>query len=254
MKQMKTLRCGLATTLALTLSLVLVGHIFAQGNGLRLSLGKISGIGLGGQIQGLFGLSVSGPADMTSVTYLLDDRELGTVTQAPFGFQFSTDAYAPGQHRFTATARTASGQTLTSNSIDAEIVSFATGWQSMVRLLWPILLIVLLALVLAFAVPLLSVRRSPHYEPGAPRNYGLGGGTICKRCGRPFAVSLFGPNLLVGKLTRCPYCGKWSVAQRASPEALRTAEQAEVQNRPLVHEPTPEELLRRQIEDSRLSR
>ena len=33
-----------------------------------------------------------------------------------------------------------------------------------------------------------------------------------------------GPNLLVGKLERCPHCGKWAIAGRASPAQLEAAE------------------------------
>ncbi len=248
------LRRSFSAALLLALLLVTANTAFAQTGRLQLSLSKVSGIGLGSQIQGLFRLSVSGPADIVSATFEMDGTAMGTVTQAPYSFQFHTDSYAPGQHRFTATARTSGGQSLTSNSVDAEMVSLSSGWQSAVRLLWPIFAIVLLALLAAFAVPLLSLKSSRRYAPGAQRQYGLAGGTICGRCGRPYALNFFSLRLVVGRLARCPYCGKWSLARPASQAALRAAELAEVQNQPVVHEPTPEEILRQQIEDSRLSR
>lgn len=251
---MKILGRSLPAALLIALLLVTARIACAQAERLQLSLGKISGIGLGSQIQGLFRLSVSGPADIVSVTFEMDGTAMGTVTQAPYSFQFHTDSYAPGQHRFTATARTSGGKLLTSNSVDAEIVSLSAGWQSAVRLLWPIFAIILLALLAAFAVPLLSLKTSRRYTPGAQRQYGLAGGTVCGRCGRPYALSLLNLQLIVGRLARCPYCGKWSLARPASQAALRAAELAEVQNQPVVHEPTPEEILRQQIEDSRLSK
>jgi DNA-directed RNA polymerase subunit RPC12/RpoP len=240
--------------MAIALALVFAGSAFAQVSGLQLSLGKISGIGLGGQIQGFFRLSASGPADIASVTFEMDGKEMGTVSQAPFALQFNTDSYAPGQHRFSATGRTQSGRVLMSNPVDAEIVSFSSGWQSMVRLLWPIFAVILLALAFAVVVPLLSTRGNRRYEPGAPRQYSIAGGTVCSRCARPYGLSLLSLHLLGSRLARCPYCGKWALARPASPEVLRAAAQSELQNQPSVQAESPAEMLRRQIEDSRMSR
>ncbi len=251
---MRTLYRGVALFVSVALALAITGSVFAQTNGLQISLGKIAGIGLMGQIQGYFRLSASGPADTSSVTFEMDGQAIGTVSQPPFNLEFYTDNYPPGPHQFTATARTAGGQVLTSNIVSAEIVSFSTGWQSVVRLLWPLLLILAIALGTSIVVPLLSARGSRRYEPGAAREYGIGGGTVCIRCKRPYALSFFSPRLVVGKLARCPYCGKWTLARPASREALRAAEQAEVQQQPAVREPTREEILKQQIEDSRLSR
>lgn len=251
---MRTLYRGAALFIAAVLALAAAGPVFAQANTLQLSLDKIAGIGLMGQIQGYFQLVASGPADTSSVTFEMDGQAMGTVSRPPYNFQFYTDTYAPGAHRFTATARTAGGQVLTSNSVSAEIVSFSTGWQSVVRLLWPVLLILVIALGASALVPFLAARGSRRYTPGARRHYGIGGGTVCARCKRPYALSFLSPRLVLGKLARCPYCGKWALARAASPEVLRAAEQAEAQNQPAVRAPTREETLKQQIEDSRLSR
>jgi DNA-directed RNA polymerase subunit RPC12/RpoP len=247
-------RIRLSALIAVAISLVVVSVAFAQADRVQLSLSKISGIGLGGQIQGLFQLSVSGNSSLTAVTYYLDGKEMGTVSQSPYSLQFYTDSYTPGQHQFTATGRTSGGQTLGSNTITAEIVSFSQGWTSVVRLLWPILIVVIIVLGVGIAVPLLSARSGRHYEPGAERNYGVVGGTICGRCGRPYALSFFSLRLLVGRLSRCPYCGKWALARPASREALRAAEHAELQNAPVVHEESPEQKLKKKIEESRMAR
>ncbi len=239
--------------LGVALAVVVFTGVSAQAGGLQLSLGKISGIGLGSQIQGLFMLSVSGSAELTSVTFEIDGKEMGTVSESPYAFQFHTDSYAPGQHRFSAIGRTRSGQVLTSNPVEAEIVSLSSGWQSVVRLLWPVFAIVLVALAFAVIVPLLSARSVRRLQPGAARQYGLAGGTVCSRCARPYALSFLSLHLLGRKLARCPYCGKWALARAASQDALRAAEQAEVQAGPAVRAESAQETLRREIDDSRMS-
>jgi ribosomal protein L32 len=53
------------------------------------------------------------------------------------------------------------------------------------------------------------------------------GGTICPKCGHPFPRSLFGMNLVVGRLERCESCGKFSLTRRATTEELYRAEVTE---------------------------
>ena len=59
------------------------------------------------------------------------------------------------------------------------------------------------------------------------RSYTYGGGS-CPECKRPFGFQLLGMNMIAGKLTPCPHCGKWSIVKRASMSALHAAEQAEL--------------------------
>jgi hypothetical protein len=54
--------------------------------------------------------------------------------------------------------------------------------------------------------------------------YSLMGGAVCPRCQFPYSRNLLAPSLLVGKLQRCPHCGKWAVVPRASQAALNAAE------------------------------
>ncbi len=226
----------------------------AQSDGLQVSLSRSMGFSMGNQIQGSFNIAVSGRDDLASVTFLIDGKEMTTVTAPPFRYSFSTDSYPAGQHQFSATARTTGGQTVKSNVLDVEILSAAEGWQATGRIMIPILGVVLLIVVVMAAIQFLPIGRNKRqFVPGEQRNYGIEGGAICPRCGRPFARSFLGINLFTGKLERCPYCGKWSITRPASLEALRAAEQAEAQGaKPEVHEMTPEERLRQQIEDSRL--
>jgi hypothetical protein len=67
-------------------------------------------------------------------------------------------------------------------------------------------------------------------------------------------------NLLTGKLERCPHCGKWQVASLAGRETLAAAEARLQSGAPdggtVSHEAelSPEERLRRQVEDSKYER
>ena len=225
----------------------------AQDSAVRLSLSKAWGYSMGGQIQGLMILSVTGPKDTALVRFELDGAEITTVTQPPFSIQFNTDKYSRGWHKFSATVQTSDGQTWKSNTLSAEFVSAEQGWQAAQRIIVPLLVIVVLVVLISTGGQfLLSGRGKQRPEPGAPRTYGIEGGAICGKCGRPFARHFFSPNLLVGKLERCPYCGKWSIVAAASREALAAAQATEVEaSKPAVPEASPDEKLRRQIEESR---
>jgi len=234
------------------LALMLAGSAWAQEGDIRLSLRKDWGFSLGGQIQGLFTLSVTGGQDITSVSFELDSNELAAVAQPPFTLQFSTDKYPGGRHTFSALGRTSDGREFKSNIINVEFVSAESGWRTTQRIMIPLLAVVGLVIILTTAGQLVLGRGQRHLEPGTPRNYGIRGGAICPKCGRPFALSFFSLNLVARKLERCPYCGKWSLVRPASREALAAAEAAEFEaSRPAVPEPSPEEKLRRQIEESR---
>jgi len=242
-----------AVVVLLAIGLAAAGPVGAQGGEVRLSLSKAWGYSMGGQIQGLMNLSVAGPKDTASVRFELDGEGIATVTKPPFSFQFNTDKYPPGWHQFSATVQTSGGQTLKSNVISAEFVSAEQGWQVAQRIIIPLAAVVIIAMLAGLGGQfLLSERGQQRPEPGVPRHYGIEGGAICPRCGRPFARHFLSPNLLLGKLERCPYCGKWSVVPAASREVLAAAEAAELEaSKPSVPEANPEEKLRRQIEESR---
>jgi hypothetical protein len=227
----------------------------AQTSQLQLSVRRNFGYGGGDQIQGSFSMLASGPADLKQVTFKIDDQVVGTVTAAPFQVDFSTDSYALGWHTLTAAGTTASGQSLVSDPRRFEFVSAAAGWQSVGRILVPILGVLGLALVAGLSIAVMDIRRSRAAPTplGAERHYGLLGGAVCPKCGRPFARHWWGLNAGLGKLDRCPHCGKWSIVRAQPLEQLRAAEAAELkdaQGAP-VPELSPEEKLRRQLDDSR---
>lgn len=92
---------------------------------------------------------------------------------------------------------------------------------------------------------------------GTGERYGLLGGAVCPNCGRAFSRHWWAPTLLVGRLDRCPHCGKWNLVRQATSEALSRAES-------LSHPPDEEDpglgsgaeegdedRLRRDLEESR---
>jgi len=150
-----------------------------------------------------------------------------------------------------AVGYSASGQEYRSNVLTATFVSASEGGQAALRFAIPVLVVVFGAILLAALVPLITGRKTKNLPPGSPRQYPLGG-AICPKCGRPFAVHLYGLNLGLGKLDRCPYCGKWSVVRHASMDKLRAAEEAELEGeKAQVPELSEEEKLKKELDDSK---
>lgn len=238
--------------LALTLILLIITAVFAQSETLKLSLSRDWGYGgFNNDIQGTFSMHVTGPDALEKVEFYIDDTKIGEDMQAPFALQFITDNYALGNHTLSAIGFTADGQQLESNQI---VVNFVPP-QSVGKFIFPILGIVVVAILASTIGPLLMNRGKLVNLPlGAERNYGVGGGAICPKCHRPFALPLFSMNLGFSKFARCPYCGKSSVVRIQSIAALRVAEKAELeQAKPgeqIVGE-TEDEKLRKELDNSK---
>lgn len=219
---------------------------------LRRDWGFSSGTG---NIQGTFSIRTSGSDDLTRVVFYIDDQIIGEVAEPPFNLRFVTDDYPTGTHEIRAVGYQSEGIELTSNVIRSNFVSASEGWQSVGSIVLPIVVIVLIAVGLSVGVPLIFSRGKKESLPaGAPRSYGVYGGAICPKCSRPFSRHIYGLNLGTHKFDRCPYCGKWSLVRRASPEELSAAEAAEIEAagagafQPDISE---EEQLRRDLEESR---
>lgn len=224
----------------------------AQETGLTLSMSRDFGYGgLGGDIQGTFSLTASGPENLVRVAFYIDDIRIGEATKAPFRLQFMTDNYPLGRHSLHAVGTTGDGEEILSQAIQANFVSASQGIQGALGLIIPVLAVVFGAMLLAAVVPILTGRRTVSLPPGAPRSYTLGGG-ICPRCNRPFGFHLYGINMLAKKLDRCPYCGKWSLVGHSRLEELRAAEQAETAApAEQVPESSREEKLKKELDDSK---
>jgi hypothetical protein len=218
----------LTVLIALLGSLLISPAALAQDASLTLELSRNWGYGgFNNDIQGMYSLKASGPADLTRVEFYIDAAKIGEAAQAPFTLEFVTDDHPNGEHSLYAKGTTAGGKQLTSQRLAARFIPAAEGTKNMLGFVVPILVIVFGAIALAAIVPLVAGRKARSLAPGTLRQYPLGGG-ICPKCGRPVAFHLFGLNMPGGKIERCPSCGKWSLIRFATIDKLRTAEMAEV--------------------------
>lgn len=222
---------------------------------LSLRLSRDFGYSSGtGRVQGAFSMIASGPENLEQVQFKIDEQVIGEVSQPPFRLRFSTGDYPMGVHTLVATGVTSDGSILESDPVRVEFVSADEGWQTAGKIVIPIVGIVVGITLATFLLPLLFRRGKRAQLPaGARRSYGMLGGGICPKCNRPFALHVFGLNLVVGKLDRCPYCGQWSLMRRASLQELHAAEAAELEAMPGDPDLTGslEEDYRRQVDDSR---
>lgn len=254
-----TVACRLSAIVALLVGLcVSLPHAaLAQTASPELVLYVRRNVGYGGgsQIQGSFRMEVEGPADLAAVTFKIDQVVVETDREPPFRIDFQTDDYGLGWHDLTAEGQTTDGRALVSAPRRFEFVDASIGGQAALRIVLPLFGVVLGVMAVVFVLSMLPTwtgrRRS--VPLGAPREYGLLGGTICPRCGRPFPLHLWSLNIsFVGKFDRCDHCGKWSLVRRASPEALRAAEAAELKLAgPAAPAPAAGDSLRKEIDDSR---
>lgn len=236
--------------IAVWLSFLLpVGRSLAQEEpALRLSLLRNFGSSLGSSIQGTFTYRVSGPDDLERVVFLMDGEIIGEDAEAPFRWQFKTDDFPLGVHTMSATGYTIDGRTLQSNSIQRQFIS---GSQSNSLLFWVLIPIIVLAVGGRMLSSWIAGRGTK--QPGQPASSGPFGGTLCPKCGRPFAMHVWGVNLVVGKYDRCPHCGKWSMVRRVDPIILQGAAEAFADNGD-EETPLPEDdsqSLAKRLDDSR---
>jgi hypothetical protein len=245
--------------LALLLFAVLIPVVFssvaAQGDEFKLRLSRDFGYSSGtGKIQGTFSMRVSGPDNLVRVVYFIDKEPIGEATQEPFRLRFQTDDYEMGLHSMSAVGYTSDGRELHSNDIKAQFVSAEEGWQAGVEIMVPIFVIVFGILVLSFVMMFVSGRKLKNLPPGTPRNYGMAGGAICPRCARPYVRHFLAPNMLVGKLMRCPFCGKWAILPARPIDELRAAEAeelADAKDRGEGSSMSEDEKLRKDLDESR---
>lgn len=221
---------------------------------LALRLSRNFGYSSGtGDIQGTFTMKVDSPEDLTRVVFYIDDQVIGEVAEPPFQLRFKTGDFPLGVHTLRAVGYTSQGKELSSNQQRRKFVPAEVGMQVAGKIILPLLGIILLSVIISIAIPTLVGRgRKGRHPPGALRSYGLFGGTICPKCGRPFGMHVWGLNLVVGKLDRCPHCGKWSLVQRVPQALLHEEEAAELAADSLsAVVDSAEDRLHRDLEDSR---
>jgi hypothetical protein len=187
---------------------------------LRLALRRTFGYGGLGQIQGTFTLKVDEIPGLVRVEFLIDDEVVSTDNEAAFDYRFNTGSFPDGDHIMSAIGYLESGETLASNTYAREFLSAEEAWGATTRFVIPFLVGLGLLTLAGVGVTFL-LGRGKEFRPG---EYGLAGGAVCRRCQNPFSRHIWSPNIVAGKLERCPHCGKWAIVRRATSSELEAAE------------------------------
>lgn len=204
--------------------------------------------GFGGDIQGRFSLQVKSPEDLVRVEYYLDGELVFEGTEFPFKWQFNTANFPEGGHTFSATGYKADGSEIHSESFSRIFLSSEKAWVETSNIMVPLLIVIGAVALVGVLGPVILSRKKKH-TPGV---YGMAGGAICPRCTFPYSRNMFSPNLLAGKLERCPHCGKWAIVTRASAPDLEAAEaRLASEGEGTIEVPSDEEKLRKMIDESR---
>ncbi len=219
-----------------------------SGGDLLLGLTRNFGYGGLGKIQGNFTLYISDPPDeLERVEFFLGDVLVFSTDKEPFKFKFHTSEFEDGQYQMYAIGYLADGTILETRKITKDFLSSNQAWGETQQLIGPLLIGTAVLTILGIGLPLLFNQKK-EFVLG---KYGPAGGVICPRCELPFSRSVFSPNLVTGKLVRCPHCGKISILARASQARLEEAENHFVNlDRTGAGQPA-EENLSKLIEDSR---
>jgi hypothetical protein len=247
-----TSRKGLALTVLAMAILLGAQTGYAQEGEPSLSFGlsKVFGYAMGSNIQGTFNVSVDGDGDFAQIKLLIDGLEAGSDDTPPFRIQFSTSDFPPGVHAISVSGITTEGDEITSSDMPLTFLSSEEARTQTVGVVVPLLAVVLAVMVLGSVLPAVLGRGKRRFQAG---NYGPSGGTVCPRCKLPFRRSVLSFNLLVGKLERCPHCGKWGVLPRASSSDLEAAEKryAATLSEGVIQQDDEQDQLRRMIDESR---
>lgn len=199
------------------------GAVLAQESPYTLRIVRDWGYGNGPDINGRMSLSLRGDQDqIQQVTFYIDGEVMASVAASPFKHQFDTNNFEPGLHRLTAEVKTTTGETHTTNGLVSNFVEKGEANQSMLK----ILLLVGGIAVASIGIQLFmqkNANKNPKYDENGRVQYGIWGGAVCPSCGQPFNRSFFGINLVGVRLERCPHCGKFVAARRASPDQLEAA-------------------------------
>jgi hypothetical protein len=237
--------------LVLIASLLLVLPVAAQEEEQTLTLifNRDFGYGgFGGEIQGRFSLRVKSPENIVRVEYFIDGENVFEGTEFPFKWQFNTASFSEGRHTFSAIGYKADGTEIYAQEFQRIFLSSENAWGEISNIMVPLLVVIGAVTLIGVLGPVLLGRKKKH----TPGIYGMVGGAICPRCTFPYSRNVLSPNLLTGKLERCPHCGKWAIAPRASAANLEAAEaRLASEGEGTIETPTEEEKLRSMIDDSR---
>ncbi len=245
MKKKNWLRILLLVTI-----LIMPVTAFAAQDGPSLQLGLVRNFGYGGlgKIQGNFTLKISNPPEeLSEVSFYIDEELIGEVKEEPFQYKFHTSTYSEGEHKMYAVGILTDGTGVDSNSISKVFLSTDQAFGETNQIIAPLLIGVAVLTLLGTGLPIL-LNKNKEFVLGA---YGPAGGVVCPRCEMPFSRSVMSPNLVAGKLVRCPHCGKISILARASSARLQDAEaRYSRKDDPGMIRPGKEDL-QKQLDDSR---
>lgn len=246
----------LSALLAALLLLVSASPALAQEGMPELRIRLTRDFGYGGfdnRIEGRFSMRAGDADGFVRVDFYIDDELIGSRVEAPFNLQFHTENFDEGARTMYAIGVTSDGTEVRSNEYTRVFISGAEVGDSVRGMLIPLLGIVALATAISVFLPRLIWGRKG-YKLG---DYGALGGAVCKRCAKPFKRHVWAPNMVTGKLERCPHCGKWQIARRATPPELEAAEallKAEAgEGGGAAKTESEEDKLRRQIDESRFN-
>lgn len=208
--------------------------------------------GFDNKIQGRFSIRVADASGFERIDFYIDDKLLESQSAEPFQAEFRTNDFNAGEHRIYALGYTSGGQEVRSNEYTRVFVSSEDVRDTLVGNVLPLVGILALIGVASAVLPRLIWRRKD-FKLG---DYGMAGGSICKECAKPFSRHVWMPNLIAGKLARCPHCGKWQIARRATLEELEAGEEllrteGSSSMQASGSESEEERRIHRQIEDSR---
>jgi len=209
--------------LILLIVLLVPATVFAAQDGESLQVGLIRNFGYGGlgKIQGNFTMKISKPPEgLSEVRFFIDGELMETVETEPFNYKFHTSDFDEGEREMYAEGTLSDGTTMESNHITKVFLSSDQAWGETQQLIGPILIGTAVLTLLGIGLPLLA-GKNKNFVLG---KYGPAGGVVCPRCELPFSRAVFSPNMMVGKVVRCPHCGKVSILPRASSERLQEAE------------------------------
>ena len=223
--------------------------VCAQDAPYSLRLRRDWGTGLGSRIQGRFTLSISGDENaIQTVRYTLDGQEMASLDQAPFRFSFDTGTYAAGNHELAAQLMLKDGSSSSTAPLRVEFLAGDEARKVIISILLPIIAISLGASLVSVLVQSASARKAK----AAGLQTTLARPSVCKHCGQAFSRPLIGGiNLLTGKYTPCPHCGKWQIAKPASPAEVQEALEAQAAARENPVKADPQAAEREAIDDSK---
>ena len=221
-----------------------------------LNVKRTFGYSAGGEIRGSFRLSVVGdPGNIQQVVFLLDGQLIGNVTESPFQLDIHTQDYPEGTHTLSVEVTTMDGSAQVAQGGTFDFVSASQQWAGVMKIIIAIGLILVAIVGIGFLFTYLTTGKTVKDLPlGAERHYGIQGGGVCSRCGRPFAFHWWGLNLMGAEYDRCDYCGKWGSIKRLPLDELRAAEEAEQRDAVVGLSQTPqspEEKFKNMLDDSR---